>query len=169
LSPSGLYQERSQIGISFRDYHLLVSRDRLRQNKPARSICTLGKLETAAILCLKRNKGADFVSSLSEQQPAQGSQPIKEQLYGVVERVTITPGFRLFRGPPFCLRSARSGDYCRRFPDIHAGQTLRLIGNYREHAQYGQQFQCFLPRTKPATLLGIEKYLGSGLIKGIGP
>jgi len=56
-----------------------------------------------------------------------------------------------------------------RFPDIHAGQTLRLIGNYREHAQYGQQFQVFSSQeTKPATLLGIEKYLGSGLIKGIG-
>jgi exodeoxyribonuclease V alpha subunit len=56
------------------------------------------------------------------------------------------------------------------FPDIHAGQTLRLTGYYREHAKYGQQFQVTSAQeTKPATLTGLEKYLGSGLIKGIGP
>ena len=56
------------------------------------------------------------------------------------------------------------------FPDIHAGQTLRLTGYYREHAKYGQQFQVVSAQeTKPATLTGLEKYLGSGLIKGIGP
>lgn len=56
------------------------------------------------------------------------------------------------------------------FPDIHAGQTLRLGGYYREHPKYGQQFQVvWAQETKPATLTGLEKYLGSGLIKGIGP
>ena len=56
------------------------------------------------------------------------------------------------------------------FPAIHAGQTLRLTGYYREHAKYGQQFQVTSAQeTKPATLTGLEKYLGSGLIKGIGP
>lgn len=57
-----------------------------------------------------------------------------------------------------------------RFPEIHAGQTLRLSGSYREHPKYGQQFQVVhAQETKPATLTGMEKYLGSGLIKGIGP
>ena len=57
-----------------------------------------------------------------------------------------------------------------RFPDIHAGQTLRLTGYWREHLKYGRQFQCtHVQETKPATLTGVEKYLGSGLIKGIGP
>jgi exodeoxyribonuclease V alpha subunit len=56
------------------------------------------------------------------------------------------------------------------FPEIHAGQTLRLTGYYREHPKYGLQFQCLhAQETKPATLTGLEKYLGSGLIKGIGP
>ena len=56
------------------------------------------------------------------------------------------------------------------FPAIHAGQTLRLTGYYREHAKYSQQFQVTSAQeTKPATLTGLEKYLGSGLIKGIGP
>ena len=57
-----------------------------------------------------------------------------------------------------------------RFPDIHAGQTLRLTGYWRDHPKYGQQFQVVhAQETKPATLTGLEKYLGSGLIKGIGP
>jgi len=57
-----------------------------------------------------------------------------------------------------------------RFPEIHAGQTLRLTGYWREHPKYGRQFQCLhAQETKPATLTGLEKYLGSGLIKGIGP
>jgi len=57
-----------------------------------------------------------------------------------------------------------------RFPDIHAGQTLRVTGYWREHPKFGQQFQVVhAQETKPATLTGLEKYLGSGLIKGIGP
>ena len=56
------------------------------------------------------------------------------------------------------------------FPSITAGQTLRLTGFWREHPKYGQQFQVtHAQETKPATLTGLEKYLGSGLIKGVGP
>ena len=56
------------------------------------------------------------------------------------------------------------------FADIQPGQTLRLAGNWREHPKYGQQFQVVRSQElKPATVTGIEKYLGSGLIKGVGP
>ncbi|WP_347278143.1 ATP-dependent RecD-like DNA helicase [Leptolyngbya sp. FACHB-541] len=56
------------------------------------------------------------------------------------------------------------------FANIQAGQTLQLQGTWREHPKYGQQFQVVQYReTKPATLTGLEKYLGSGLIKGVGP
>ncbi|WP_019505554.1 ATP-dependent RecD-like DNA helicase [Pleurocapsa sp. PCC 7319] len=56
------------------------------------------------------------------------------------------------------------------FANIQAGQTLQLQGLWREHPQYGSQFQVVqYQETKPATLTGIEKYLGSGLIKGVGP
>lgn len=56
------------------------------------------------------------------------------------------------------------------FANIQAGQTLQLTGLWRDHPQYGAQFQVSHYReTKPATLTGIEKYLGSGLIKGVGP
>ena len=56
------------------------------------------------------------------------------------------------------------------FANIQAGQTLQLQGIWIEHLQYGSQFQVVqYQETKPATLTGIEKYLGSGLIKGVGP
>ena len=56
------------------------------------------------------------------------------------------------------------------FANIQAGQTLQVQGEWREHPQYGSQFQVVkYQETKPATLTGIEKYLGSGLIKGVGP
>jgi len=56
------------------------------------------------------------------------------------------------------------------FPDIHAGQTLRLADFWRDHPKYGQQFDVLhAQETKPATLTSLEKYLGSGLIKGIYP
>ncbi len=56
------------------------------------------------------------------------------------------------------------------FANIQAGQTLQLMGQWRDHPQYGSQFQVVqYKETKPATLTGIEKYLGSGLIKGVGP
>ncbi len=55
------------------------------------------------------------------------------------------------------------------FANIQPGQTLKLFGFWREHPKYGAQFQVVkYQETKPATLTGIEKYLGSALIKGVG-
>jgi exodeoxyribonuclease V alpha subunit len=97
--------------------------------------------------------------------------PPTEHLQGIVERVTYhaeDSGYTVAR-----LKAPSARDLITivgSFPDIHAGQTLRLTGYYREHAKYGQQFQVVSAQeTKPATLTGLEKYLGSGLIKGIGP
>ena len=53
---------------------------------------------------------------------------------------------------------------------ISPGETLRLHGQWTLHKKYGEQFQVERYETlMPATLSGIERYLGSGLIKGIGP
>src|SRR5690606_24708030 len=51
-----------------------------------------------------------------------------------------------------------------------AGEPLRIKGNWREHASYGWTFhiESFLA-VQPTTTEGIYAYLGSGLIKGIGP
>ena len=55
-------------------------------------------------------------------------------------------------------------------PEPHPGAVLSLEGNWRNDAKYGRQFvaeRC--EETLPATAYGIEKYLGSGMIRGIGP
>ncbi|MDY6305801.1 MAG: AAA family ATPase [Oribacterium sp.] len=55
-------------------------------------------------------------------------------------------------------------------PDVHVGSVLSLTGQWKIDAKYGRQFQMeTFEETLPATVFGMEKYLGSGLIKGIGP
>ncbi|ABW32131.1 SF1B family DNA helicase RecD2 [Acaryochloris marina] len=99
-----------------------------------------------------------------------GSPPI-EQLQGVVERLTFhsdESGYTVAR-----LKAPRTRELITivgSFANIQAGQTLQLQGIWRDHPKYGPQFQVKqYKETKPATLTGIEKYLGSGLIKGVGP
>ncbi|NLG80115.1 MAG: ATP-dependent RecD-like DNA helicase [Firmicutes bacterium] len=56
------------------------------------------------------------------------------------------------------------------FPFISVGETLALEGEWVDHPEYGRQFKVEkYESVVPATQKGIEKYLGSGLIKGIGP
>ena len=55
-------------------------------------------------------------------------------------------------------------------PEVHVGAVLTLTGEWKMDAKYGRQFSIFsYEETLPATVYGIEKYLGSGLVKGIGP
>ncbi|MYM12835.1 ATP-dependent RecD-like DNA helicase, partial [Muribaculum intestinale] len=54
--------------------------------------------------------------------------------------------------------------------DVPVGSVLLCEGNWRVDARYGQQFVVeSWEEVMPATIYGIEKYLGSGLVKGIGP
>ncbi|MEV4226207.1 ATP-dependent RecD-like DNA helicase [Streptomyces bobili] len=51
-----------------------------------------------------------------------------------------------------------------------AGESLRMEGRWGSHPQYGKQFAVENYTTLlPATIQGIRRYLGSGLVKGIGP
>jgi exodeoxyribonuclease V alpha subunit len=50
------------------------------------------------------------------------------------------------------------------------GEALRMRGRWGSHPQFGRQFHVEDYTTVlPATVQGIRRYLGSGLIKGIGP
>jgi exodeoxyribonuclease V alpha subunit len=54
------------------------------------------------------------------------------------------------------------------FP-ISEGEEIKVTGAWKRHPRYGLQFQVdHWEKIDPATIEGIEKYLGSGLIKGIG-
>ncbi|QIR38300.1 ATP-dependent RecD-like DNA helicase [Tolypothrix sp. PCC 7910] len=110
-------------------------------------------------------------TSPTHQQQQINASPQHETITGVVERLTFyseESGYtvaRLMRPSAKDLTTITGS-----FANIQPGQTLQLTGFWRDHPQYGPQFQVVNYReTKPATLTGIEKYLGSGLIKGVGP
>ncbi len=53
---------------------------------------------------------------------------------------------------------------------VSVGESLQLTGFWTTHSQYGRQFKVLDYKTVlPATVEGIRRYLGSGLIKGVGP
>ncbi len=55
-------------------------------------------------------------------------------------------------------------------PPLAAGEQAVFEGGWVEHPQYGRQWKATACEIKkPTTLLGIERFLGSGLIKGVGP
>ncbi|MBE0409988.1 MAG: ATP-dependent RecD-like DNA helicase, partial [Anaerolineales bacterium] len=55
-------------------------------------------------------------------------------------------------------------------PEVSCGEHLHLRGRWSTHPRHGRQFQAdSCEQSAPATLEGMRRYLGSGLIKGIGP
>ena len=55
-------------------------------------------------------------------------------------------------------------------PFVSKGDTLKIIGKFIEHKDYGEQFKIeSFEKVMPKTLAALEKYLANGSIKGIGP
>ena len=53
---------------------------------------------------------------------------------------------------------------------LKEGETVQVLGSWVSHARYGRQFRVDeVKPVRPGTLEGVERYLGSGLIKGVGP
>jgi len=119
---------------------------------------------------------------MKRNDPIQSTEPVSRSsgqdhpttllsLVGSVERVTYhnehngytvlrlqTPG----RGEPVTVVG--------NFSAVSPGESLRVTGWWTTHTQYGDQFKMVdYAITRPATVAGIQKYLGSGLIRGVGP
>jgi len=100
-----------------------------------------------------------------------------EKLKGTVERITYyndENGYTVLRLRPEQMRlGALSGDLVTvvgNLPDLQPGEAVEFEGEWTTHASYGRQFRAEnVQRTMPATIEGMRRYLGSGLIKGIGP
>jgi exodeoxyribonuclease V alpha subunit len=96
---------------------------------------------------------------------------VSETLVGTVERLTFynaETGYTVAQVTP--EGRGYTVTVVGNLLEVRPGETLRLQGEWREHARYGRQFQVERYTTVlPATVDGMEKYLGSGLIKGIGP
>jgi exodeoxyribonuclease V alpha subunit len=55
-------------------------------------------------------------------------------------------------------------------PELQPGESVRLQGEWTNHPRHGRQFRAeIVTQARPATVEAIERYLGSGLIKGVGP
>ena len=95
----------------------------------------------------------------------------KTTLEGILERIVYfneENNFTVAR-----LQTSQSRDLVTivgNLPGPNPGETLRLSGEWTTDAKFGRQFRvasCL--SVLPATLTGIEKYLGSGLVKGHWP
>jgi exodeoxyribonuclease V alpha subunit len=112
------------------------------------------------------------MSGMAVARQAAPGGPADSVLEAVLERVTYAneeTGYTIAR-----VAADRSG------PDLltvvgplagaQVGESLRLTGRWTSHPRYGRQFEVRSYSTVlPATIQGIQRYLGSGLIKGIGP
>ncbi|MEA2061376.1 MAG: AAA family ATPase [Thermodesulfobacteriota bacterium] len=97
---------------------------------------------------------------------------IHETLKGIVDRVTYhnpDNGWSILRVMPFNNPHGQETVIVHQ-TKVFAGATMEFQGSWRVHPKYGRQFQATLAKeSKPATTAALEKYLGSGLIKGVGP
>ena len=97
---------------------------------------------------------------------------IQETLKGIVDRVTFhnpDNGWSILRVQPFDNLGNQETVVVHQ-TKVFAGATMEFSGAWIHHPKYGRQFQASLAKEKkPATASALEKYIGSGLIKGVGP
>jgi exodeoxyribonuclease V alpha subunit len=97
--------------------------------------------------------------------------PSPESLTGLIERVTFfneENGFAVLKVKARGHRELVT--VVGTLAPVNAGEWLTAEGQWVQDSQFGQQFRAdLLQSTAPTTRAGIEKYLASGMVKGIGP
>lgn len=97
---------------------------------------------------------------------------IQEKIRGIVERVTYhneASGWTVLRVAPFAGYGALETVIVHQMR-VFAGATMEFTGAWVQHPQFGRQFKAkYAMELRPATAGALEKYLGSGMIKGVGP
>jgi exodeoxyribonuclease V alpha subunit len=98
-------------------------------------------------------------------------QTMLTDLQGQIERITYTNdenGYTIAKVKVYGRRDLVTvvGNFMSPMP----GEILKMQGEWSNHPKFGEQFKVVQYKSLvPASVVGIEKYLGSGLIKGIGP
>ncbi len=97
--------------------------------------------------------------------------PFDTTIEGQIERITFRSTENHFMIAKFRLPETSSlVTVLGHIPEPRAGETLRLKGRWRSHPRYGQQFEVTAFEVLlPSGVEEIRRYLGSGVIKGIGP
>jgi exodeoxyribonuclease V alpha subunit len=100
------------------------------------------------------------------------SEKIVETFRGIVERVTYhnpDNGWSVLRVSPFNNPHQQETVIVHQ-TKVFAGATMEFEGTWKVDPKYGRQFKAKKAvEKKPATTAALEKYLGSGLIRGVGP
>jgi len=93
-----------------------------------------------------------------------------EYFEGTIERIVFYSPDTGYTVCKFVLENGQSMTVVGMFPPLSPGETLKIKGKWEINPRFGQQFRVenFLP-VLPASVKGIEKFLSSGLIRGIGP
>lgn len=94
-----------------------------------------------------------------------------DHVFGYIERIT-------FQNPENGYTVAQLKEPKKReltcivgiMPALQPGESVSCSGQWKQHLVHGKQFEVEQYQVEaPADLMGIQKYLGSGLVKGIGP
>ncbi len=97
---------------------------------------------------------------------------ITEIITGIVQRVTYhneDTGWSVLKVSPFNSPTSQETVTVHQMK-VFAGATIEFRGAWTTHPQFGRQFKATEAlEKKPASAAALEKYIGSGLIKGVGP
>jgi exodeoxyribonuclease V alpha subunit len=125
-----------------------------------------GWLGDATAACLHQQSRPEL-HGLHNQPPAQHA----ESLSGLIERVTFfneENGYAVLKVKAKGHRELVT--VVGSLPSVSAGEWVTAEGHWVQDREFGRQFRAeLLNATAPTTKEGIEKYLGSGMVKGIGP
>ena len=89
---------------------------------------------------------------------------------GTIDRIVFYSSETGYTVCKFVTEHGESLTVVGSFPPLSPGETLKIKGKWEINPRFGQQFRVenFIP-ILPASVKGIEKFLSSGLIRGIGP
>lgn len=89
---------------------------------------------------------------------------------GIIERIIYYSPDTSYAVCRFSLESGENFTIVGSFPPLSPGEVLRINGRWEINPKFGKQFKVdnFIP-ILPSSVKGVERFLSSGLIKGIGP
>ncbi|HEV2600856.1 MAG TPA: ATP-dependent RecD-like DNA helicase [Candidatus Babeliales bacterium] len=94
----------------------------------------------------------------------------QEELIGIVDRFLFQSNDNGFSVFILQTKSKEPITVTGHMPNIQPGQQVDLVGSWGMHPKFGKQFQATrVTASQPTSIAGLKKYLGSGLIKGVGP
>jgi exodeoxyribonuclease V alpha subunit len=92
------------------------------------------------------------------------------QLEGTVDRITFYNEDNFYTVAKLKLKNSKTATIVGNLPPLYIGEELVVRGDWVQHKEYGQQLQVEEWESKvPQSTVGIERFLGSGLLKGVGP